>query len=102
LNGNPIFLSLATSATANTKYSIYNTSEFFYNINVPNNIFSQGYIELELECPGAAANVNFFTNRPLSIFYISLVIVDEEPELTKDLTLAPPIDYNSYNINMPI
>jgi hypothetical protein len=102
LNGNPILLSLATSATANANNSIYNSSEFFYNTNVPNNIFSQGYIELESECPSAAANIDFLTNKPLSAFYISLVIVDIDPELTKDLTLAPPIDYNNYNINMPI
>ena len=32
----------------------------------------------------------------------NLIIVDEDPILTKDLTLAPPIDYNNYNINIPI
>jgi hypothetical protein len=38
----------------------------------------------------------------LNTFFINLIVVDEDPELTKDLTLAPPIDYNNYNINMPI
>jgi hypothetical protein len=102
LNGNPILLSLTTSTTANIHNSLYNNSEFFYNINVPTNIFSQGYIELELECPTATGNIDFLTNRPLRTFFISLIIIDEDVEVTKDLTLAPPIDYNNYNINMPI
>jgi hypothetical protein len=29
-------------------------------------------------------------------------VVDEDPEVTEDLTLAPPIDYNDYNTNIPI
>jgi hypothetical protein len=102
LNGNPILLSLATSTTVNSTNVLYNASEFFYNINVPTNIFSQGYIDIELECPSATANIDFITNKPLSTFFINLIIVDEDPILTKDLTLAPPIDYNNYNINMPI
>ena len=102
LNGNPILLSLATSTTINSTNVLYNASEFFYNINVPTNIFSQGYIDMELECPSAAANIDFITNKPLSTFFINLIIVDEDPILTKDLTLAPPIDYNNYNINIPI
>jgi hypothetical protein len=102
LNGNPILLSLATSSTVNSTNVLYNASEFFYNINVPTNIFSQGYIDMELECPSASSNIDFLTNKPLSTFFINLIIVDEDPELTKDLTLAPPIDYNHYNVNMPI
>ncbi len=47
-------------------------------------------------------NIDFITNEPLQIFYISLIIVDEAPELTKDLTLAPPIDCNNCNINMSV
>ncbi len=44
-----------------------------------------------------------FYNRPnITTFYISLIIIDQDPELTKDLTLAPPIDYNNYNVNIPI
>ncbi len=42
-----------------------------------------------------------FLTRFFTIF-INLVIVDDDPILTKDLTLAPPIDYNDYNVNMPI
>jgi len=102
LNGNPILISMATQSTVNSTNVLYNASEFFYNINVPTNIFSQGYIDMELECPSATANIDFITNKPLSTFFINLIIVDEDPVLTKDLTLAPPIDYNNYNINLPI
>ncbi len=47
-------------------------------------------------------NIDFITGQTLQFFYISLIIIDQDPELTKDLTLAPPIDYNNYNINIPI
>ncbi len=58
---------------------------------------------MELECPSAAAaNIVFLTNRPLSTFFINLIMVDEDPILTSDWTQAPPIDYNNYNINIPI
>ena len=102
LNGNPILLSMAIQSTVGATNVLYNASEFFYNINVPTNIFSQGYIDMELECPSATANIDFTTNKPLSTFFINLIVVDEDPELTKDLTLAPPIDYRHYNVNMPI
>jgi len=102
LNGNPILVSLATQSTIGSTNVLYNASEFFYNINVPTNIFSQGYIDMELECPSASANIDFLTNKPLNTFFINLIIVDEDLELTKDLTLAPPIDYKKYNVNMPI
>ena len=102
LNGNPILVSLATQSTVGAANVLYNASEFFYNINVPTNIFSQGYIDMELECPSASANIDFTTNKPLSTFFINLIIVDEDLETTSDLTLAPPVDYRTYNINMPI
>ena len=102
LNGNPILISMATQAILGSTNVLYNASEFFYNINVPTNIFSQGYIDMELECPSATANIDFLTSKPLSTFFINLVIVDEDAELTKDLTLVPPIDYNNYNVNIPI
>jgi hypothetical protein len=102
LSGNPILISMATQPTVNSTNVLYNASEFFYNINVPTNMLSQGYVDMELECPAATANIDFLTGKPLNTFFINLIIVDEDPELTKDLTLAPPIDYNHYNINMPI
>ena len=57
---------------------------------------------MELECPSATANIDFLTGKPLSTFFINLIVVDEDPVRTLDLTLAPPIDYNNYNVNMPI
>ena len=102
LNGNPILVSMATQSIVGSTNVLYNASEFFYNINVPTNIFSQGYIDIELEVPSATTNIDFLTGKPLNTFFINLIVVDEDPILTKDLTLAPPIDYNNYNINMPI
>ena len=102
LNGNPILLSMATQATIGSTNVLYNCSEFFYNVNVPTNLFSNGYLDLEFEVPSAVANIDFITNKPLNTFFLNLIIVDEDPILTKDLTLAPPIDYKNYNVNMPI
>jgi hypothetical protein len=102
LSGNPILLSMATNSILGSTNVLYNASEFFYNINVPTNILSQGYIDMELECPAASANIDFITGKPLNTFFVNLIIVDEDMELTKDLTLAPPIDYKHYNTNVPI
>ena len=52
--------------------------------------------------PKRNSKYRFLTSKPLSTFFINLVIVDEDPELTKDLTFAPPINYNNYNVNIPI
>ena len=98
LNGNPIIL----TTISQSNNLIYNASDTFYSVNVSSNFLSTGYIELELECPNASSDIDFITNTPLKNFYISVVIIDIDPELTKDLTLAPPIDYNNYNVNMPI
>ena len=93
---------MAINATVGSNNTLYNASEFFYNINVPSTFLSQGYIDMELECPSQnTTNVDFAYSNLLS-FYVNLVIIDEDPEITKDLTLAPPIDYNNYNINVPI
>jgi hypothetical protein len=102
LNGNPILLSMATNSTIGSTNILYNCSEFFYNINVPSNILSQGYIDMELECPATQVSIDFFAGKALSTFFCNLIIVDEDMEVTKDLTLAPPIDYKHYNTNMPI
>ena len=102
LNGNPIILSTIVHPAAQSNNLIYNASDMFYSVNVSSNFLSTGYIEFELECPNASSNIDFITNSPLKNFYISLVIVDIDPELTKDLTLAPPIDYNNYKVNIPI
>ena len=81
---------------------ISNNSDMFYSLNIPSNFLQKGLIEMELECPSATSSINYVTGLPLKTFYISLIIIDEDLELTQDLTLAPPVDYNNYNVNMPI
>ena len=71
-------------------------------MNVASNFLEKGFIELELECITTTQNIDFITGQTLQFFYISLIIIDQDAELTKDLTLAPPIDYNNYNANIPI
>jgi hypothetical protein len=101
LNGNPILVSMATQSTVGATNVLYNKSEFFYNINVPTNIFSQGYIDIELdsysllECPSLTENIDFIMSKLLSTFFTNLIVVDQDPSLTSNLTLAPPIDYNN-------
>ena len=99
LNGNPIILSTFASSSSN---NIYNNSDIFNCFHVSSNFLEKGFIEIELECISATTNINFFNGNPINHFFISLIIIDEDVELTKDLTLAPPIDYNTYNVNMPI
>ena len=99
LNGNPIILSTFASSSSN---NIYNNSDMFNCFHVSSNFLEKGYVEIELECISATTNINFFNGNPINHFFISLIIIDEDVELTKDLTLAPPIDYNTYNVNMPI
>jgi hypothetical protein len=102
LNGNPVILSTIVHSSSVSPNVIYNATDFFYSLNVASNFLEKGYLELELECITTTQNIDFITNQPLQFFYISLIIIDQDPELTKDLTLAPPIDYNNYNINIPI
>ena len=102
LNGNPIILSTMIHSSTVQSNVISNNSEMFYSINIPSNFLQNGLIDMELECPSATSSINYVTGLPLKTFYISLIIIDEDLELTKDLTLAPPIDYNNYNVNMPI
>ena len=103
LNGNPILFSMPLSSTANTLNTLYNATEFFYNINVPTNFLSNGYIDCELEIPAQTTSaVDFLTSNPLKNLYINLVIVDEDLETTNDTLLAPPINMKNYNVNMPI
>ena len=74
----------------------------FYSFNIPSNFLNKGFIEMELESPSSTSSIDFVTGLPLKTFYISLIIIDQDPELTNDSTLAPPIDYNNYNVNIPI
>ena len=102
LNGNPVILSTIVHSSSVSPNVIYNATDFFYSINVSSNFLEKGYVELELECITTTANINYITSSPLNFFYVSLIIIDEDVELTSDLTLAPPIDYNNYNVNIPI
>lgn len=102
LNGNPVIFSTIVHSSSVSPNVIQNATEFFYSLSIPSNFLEKGYLELELECITTTANIDFITNTPLDFFYISLIIIDQDEELTKDLTLAPPVDYNTYNINMPI
>ncbi len=57
---------------------------------------------MELEVPTqTTAAINFLTTS-LSNFCLSLIIIDVDPELTLDNTLAPPFDLKNYNNNFPI
>ena len=102
LNGNPIILSTMIHSSTVQSNVISNNSDMFYSLNIPSNFLQKGLIEMELECPSATSSINYVTGLPLKTFYISLIIIDEDLELTQDLTLAPPVDYNNYNVNMPI
>jgi len=102
LNGNPIILSTMVHTSTVQSNVITNNSDMFYSLNIPSNFLQKGFIEMELECPSATTSINYVTGLPLKTFYISMIIIDEDPELTSDLTLAPPIDYNNYNVNIPI
>ena len=98
LNGNPILFCMATSATVNSLNTLYNATEFFYNINIPSTFISNGYIDIELECPSQTTTaIDFSTGSPLSNFYMNLVIVDEDLERTYDNVLAPHIKMQNYN-----
>ena len=96
LNGNPVILTFQSGSV------IFNNNDMFNSIHVSSNFLQNGYIEIELECVTAIQNIGFFTGSILTLFFITLVIIDEDVELTKDLTLAPPIDYYNYNVNIPI
>ncbi len=102
LNGNPIILSTIVHSSSVSPNVIYNATDFFYSLNIVSIFLEKGFIELELECVTTSQNIDFITGQPLQFFYISLIIIDQDPELTKDLTLAPPNDYNNFNVNMSI
>ncbi len=74
--GNPIYYPHKLHNAINV---LYNASEFFYNINVPTNIFYQGYVDMEWECPSSSANIVLWTSKPLSTFFIKLIGVDHLP-----------------------
>ena len=95
--GNPILI----TTRANTM--VYNNSELFCNINVPNTFLSQGYIEIELECPVVTAAVDFTTSSSLKPFYMTFVIIDQDEEESQDPNIAQTVEYKNYGrLGMPI
>ena len=102
LNGNPIIYSSIVHSASVDSITVFNNNDMLHSFHVSSNFLEKGYIEIELESITVTTSVDFITNNPMNHFFISLIIIDEDVELTKDLTLAPPIDYNTYNVNMPI
>ncbi len=96
---------MATSGKNGTLNTLYNATEFFYNINIPSNFLTLGYIDMELECLSQTTSaIDFITGSPLNHFYVNLVIIDEDLERTYDSALTSNIDYknNIWRNNMPI
>jgi len=96
--GNPVL-----AVFKGTDQTILNCSEFFYNLNIPINFLQNGYIDVQIESPVVAANIDFFGGTPLNKFFISLIIIDEDDEETQDETLAPKVEFKNYGrLGMPI
>ncbi len=106
LNVNPILFCIGASSTLNALNILYIATEFFYNINIPPNFWTLGYIDIELECPAASTAFDYITSNPLNNLYINLVFIDADPEITTDTIitiLAPPINMSQYNAgHLPI
>ena len=83
--------------------TILNCSEFFYNLNVPSNFLQNGFIDVQIESPVVTGNIDFFTGAPLNKFFISLIIIDEDDEVTQDETLSSKVEFKNYGcLGMPI
>ena len=101
INGNPILFCLGLSGSANALTNFKNGHDMFYSLNIPSNFLSKGFIEMELEIPSQTSLSIAFVNN-LVTFCLTLIIIDVDPELTLDNTLASPFDSNNSNINFPI
>lgn len=101
INGNPILLCLGLSGSVNALTNFNNGYDMFYSLNIPSNFLSKGFVEMELEVPSQTSLSIAFVNN-LVTFCLTLIIIDVDPELTLDNTLAPPFDSNNYNIHLPI
>jgi hypothetical protein len=84
VSGNPIICTFKSS-----NQTIMNNDTTLYTLQVPNNFLCRNSIELELEVPNAASNIDFLTGGPLKNFYITFVIIDTIEEETEDNTLRP-------------
>ena len=102
VNGNPILCSVGFGTTVGGFSTISNAGDLFYSLSIPSNFLSRGFIEMELEVPAqTTASISFIASALLT-FFLSLIIIDVDPELTLDNTLAPPFDLKNYNNNFPI
>ena len=81
--------------------TLYYAHDMYYSLNIPSYLLSKGFVEMELEVPSQTSSSIAFVNN-LANFCLSLIIIDYDPELTLDNTLAPPFDSNNNNINFPI
>ncbi len=102
INGNPILFSLGIAASAGALTNLSNGYDMFYSLSIPSNFLSRGFIEMELEVPTQTSTAISFTGTALASFCLSLILIDVDPELTLDNTLAPPFDLKNYNNNFPI
>jgi hypothetical protein len=101
INGNPILFSLGLVSAASSLSILSNGYDMFYSLSIPSNFLSKGFIEMELEVPSQITTaINFISGLPN--FNVNLIIIDVDPELTLDNTLAPPFDLKNYNNNFPI
>ena len=101
INGNPILFSLGLIAAGSSLTNLSNGYDMFYSLSIPSNFLSKGFIEMELEVPSQNTTaINFIGGLPN--LNVNLIIIDVDPELTLDNTLAPPFDLKNYNNNFPI
>jgi hypothetical protein len=101
INGNPILFCLNLSGTVNALSTLFYAHDMYFSLNIPSNFLSKGFIEMELEVPTQTSLSIAFVNNLVN-FCLTLIIIDYDPELTLDNTLAPPFDSNNNNINFPI
>jgi hypothetical protein len=100
INGNPILFCSGIPGSGFVNLS--NGYDSFYSLSIPSNFLSKGFIEIELEVPSQTSLSIAFTGPAIYNFGLNLIIIDVDPELTLDNTLAPPFDSNNSNINFPI
>ena len=73
------------------------------NCGIPARTGYSRCIDVQLESPIVAANIDFFTGTPLNKFFLSLIIIDEDDEVTNDTNLSTNVEYKNYGrLGMPI
>ena len=96
-SGNPLLVTLSSA-----NQTILNTSELFYNFNVPSTFLSKGYIDVEIEAPVVTVAITY-VGAVLDRFMLTFVIVDEDDEEINDPNIAQTVEYKNYGrLGMPI